>query len=131
MRNGQFGQEGLQENAKAEQGFLNAVQQELDRSCEALDGHTRSRLNHIRHAALERKGRSSRALLMPFSGIVSATVVLTMMVVFSQNHPALPGVDPTLASPLEDIEILISADSLELYEDFEFYQWLAENDAAA
>jgi hypothetical protein len=28
---------------------------------------------------------------------------------------------------LEDIEILTSNESLDLYEDYEFYQWLAEN----
>ena len=34
-----------------------------------------------------------------------------------------------LAAPLEDIDILTTPDSLDLYEDYEFYQWLAENDA--
>jgi hypothetical protein len=106
------------------------IRQRLDQSCRSLDGHTLSRLNSIRHAALERKqSRSSRMLLLPFGGFVSACVLVLSVTLFR------PGVAPDLdssagASALEDIELLTSTESLDFYEDYEFYQWLAENESS-
>lgn len=106
-----------------------AIRQRLDQSCNALDGHTLSRLNRIRHAALERKqARKSRMLLLPFGGFVTACM-LVLSVTLLRPGAAPESAVPAGASALEDIEILTSADSLDLYEDYEFYQWLAENDS--
>jgi len=108
-----------------EQRFVAGVRQQLDRSCDALDGHTLSRLNRIRHAALERKQRRAPRLLLPFGGFVTACVLVLTVMTFA------PGTAPdggAVAPALEDLDILTSSDSLDLYEDYEFYQWLAEND---
>ena len=109
-----------------ERRLIAGVRQQLDRSCNALDGQTLSRLNRIRHAALERKAaaRSSR-LLLPFGGFVTACLLVLSVSLFAPR--TAPDAE-AVASPLEDIEILTSSDSLDLYEDYEFYQWLAEND---
>ena len=109
----------------AERQFVAGIRRQLDRSCDALDGQTLSRLNRIRHAALERKQARASRLLLPFGGFVTACVLVLSVTLFA------PGTAPdpdAVASPLEDIEILTTSDSLELYEDYEFYQWLEENE---
>lgn len=114
--------------APDDERLVAAIRQQLDQGCNALDGHTRSRLNRIRHAALERKQtRGARMLLLPFGGFVTACVLVLSLTLF---RPGLaPDAEvPAGAAALEDIEILTSSDSLDLYEDYEFYQWLAEND---
>lgn len=106
------------------------IRQRLDQSCNALDGHTLSRLNRIRHAALERKqARKSRTLLLPFGGFVTACVLVLSVTLFRPG--AVPEIDaPAGASALEDLEILTATEGLDFYEDYEFYQWLAENDSS-
>ncbi len=106
------------------------IRLELDRSVDALDGQTLSRLNRIRHAALDGKleGKHLRAsrFLLPYGGFVTACVLAASVLMF------WPGRAPeTEAStpPVEDLDILTSSDSLDLYEDYEFYRWLAENDS--
>lgn len=110
--------------------LVTGIRQQLDQSCKALDGHTLSRLNRIRHTALEHKAaRKSRALLLPFGGFVTACVLVLSVTLFRPGAVPESAV-PAGASALEDIEILTSADSFDLYEDYEFYQWLAENDSS-
>jgi hypothetical protein len=108
------------------QRLVDGVRQHLDRSVNALDGQTLSRLNRIRHAALEHKQARASRMLLPFGGFVTACVLVVSVMMFG------PGRAPdteAATSPMEDIDILTSSDSLDLYEDYEFYQWLAENDA--
>ncbi len=102
------------------------IRQQLDKSCNALDGQTLSRLNRIRHEALERKQTRGSRMLLPFGGFVTASVLVLAVTLF---RPGPEADVSTGASPLEDLEILTSSDSLDLYEDYEFYQWLAENDS--
>lgn len=107
--------------------FAVRLRQELDRSCDTLDGYTLSRLNAIRNAALERKhDRRRRALLLPFGGLVTACVLV--LAVSLVNRTGSVGQDNAVATPLEDLEILAASEGLEFYEDYEFYQWLAENE---
>jgi len=106
--------------------FLADVKQHLDHSCDALDARTLSRLNSIRHAALEHKQKRFSPLWLSFGGMVTATFL-----VFSLNLTSLqfPGSATNAAdnAPIEDIEILTTTESLDFYEEYEFYQWLAEN----
>lgn len=118
-------------NKQQEEAFLRNVRDELDRSCDRLDGHTRSRLNSIRHAAIEHGQRHpGRALLAPFGGLVTACVlVIVVAVSYNGRAPApLPAVDSQ--SPIEDLDILTSTEGLEFFENLEFTQWLEENEAA-
>lgn len=109
--------------------FIQDIKQELDNSCERLDAHTLSRLNHIRHQALEetitekRPAFHQRPLL---SGGALAFFTLVLAVSFYFNIDTPNEIDIAL-SELEDIEILSSEENFELYEDIEFYQWLSMN----
>jgi hypothetical protein len=108
--------------------FVAGIRQQLDQSCRALDGETLSRLNRIRHAALERKQAPRSRLLLPFGGFVTACVLVLSVTMFEPRSGS--EAETGSAAALEDIEILTSSDSFDLYEDYEFYQWLAENEAA-
>ena len=123
--------QSIEEQAKqSEQQFLNNISDELDRSCDGLDGHTQSRLNSIRHAALEHGRKSlSRTLLSPFGGLVTACVLVLVVGMLYQGQLEIPAqAGPDNISPMEDLDILTSAESLELFENLEFYQWLEENE---
>jgi len=117
-------------NNHDEQAFLDNVRKELDQSCDRLDGQTLSRLNSIRHAAIEHgQKRPGRALLAPFGGLVTACVLVLVVTVLFQGQPESPvQVVPGSSSPIEDLDILTTAESLELYENLEFYQWLEDNE---
>jgi hypothetical protein len=111
--------------ATPDERFLAGIRRELDRSCDALDAHTLSRLNRIRHAALARRQPRASRMLLPFGGFVTACMLVLTVNLY------LPGTSRDgngMVPPLEDIDILASADSLDLYEDYEFYEWLASNE---
>lgn len=111
---------------KPDQQFLHDVKQELDDSCERLDAQTLSRLNHIRHQAIEGKRPAfyQRPLI---SGGALAFFMLVLAVSFNFNIGNENEMDIAL-SELENIEILAAEESFELYEDMEFYQWLSMSD---
>lgn len=122
------------EKGNSEAVFLDQVRQELDRSCDRLDGQTLSRLNSIRHAAVEhgknRQRFPGRAILAPFGGLVTACVLVVVVSLFYQQ-PEPPGQAlPDNRTAIEDLDILTSAESLEFFENLEFYQWLEENEAS-
>jgi hypothetical protein len=118
---------------KGEAAFLDKVRQELDQSCDRLDGHTQSRLNSIRHAAVEhglerQPGRYGRSLLAPFGGLVTACVLVVVVSLFYQQPVAPVPAIPDSRTAIEDLDILTSAESLEFIESLEFFQWLEENE---
>ncbi|HWK55586.1 MAG TPA: hypothetical protein VNR18_14505 [Hyphomicrobiales bacterium] len=112
----------------AESAFVRGVRQDLDRGCAALDGHTLSRLNRIRHTALERHqgARRRSPLLLPFGGLVTAGM-LVFSVMLSDSIMPPTAVPAGGASPMEDLDILTFTEDLDFYENYEFYQWLADN----
>lgn len=119
-------------NRQDEELFLSKVREELDHSCDRLDGQSLSRLNSIRHAAIEHgKTRPGKALLAPFGGLVTACVLVFVVTIFypGQSPAPVQGV-PDSISPIEDLDILTAADNLELIENLEFYQWLEENESS-
>ena len=118
--------ESFNRDAPDEQRLVNGIRQRMDQSCNALDGQTLSRLNRIRHAALERKQARAARILLPFGGFVTACLLVVSVMMFGPGRAPQTEAVP---SAMEDLDILTSSDSLDLYEDYEFYQWLAENDA--
>jgi hypothetical protein len=111
----------------AETAFLRQVRKDLDQSCAALDGQTLSRLNRIRHTALERKTARHRSpLLLPFGGLVTASV-LVFAVMLNDTPPEPTEGVPAAAEQLEDMDLLSASEGLDFYEELEFYQWLANS----
>ena len=97
----------------------------FDDSVEGLDAATLSRLNQGRHKALEELRRAENTVSwgrwVPAAG-VAAVALVTIMVI---RGPVAVSDDPVTAS---DFEMLIEADSLEMFEDLEFYSLLDEVD---
>jgi hypothetical protein len=113
---------------KTDQQFINEVRQELDKSCDRLDGHTLSRLNSIRHQALESALGNVAFYRRPvFSGGALLACALALFINFYSNTDTGSDIDIAITE-LEDMEILSAEESFELYEDMEFYQWLSMND---
>lgn len=97
----------------------------FDESVERLDAATLSRLNQGRHKALDELRRAENTVSwgrwLPAAG-VAAVAVVTVMVM---RGPDDVTDDPVTAS---DFEMLLETDSLEMFEDLEFYTLLDEVD---
>jgi hypothetical protein len=96
----------------------------LDAGSDALNQETLSRLQQARQTALKEMGRGKRRRIwlgFPAAGLAAAAAAV-LIVVF---HLGDSSVLTPYASP-EDVEIIASTDQLELYEDLDFYTWLAE-----
>jgi hypothetical protein len=98
----------------------------FDDSVERLDAATLSRLNQGRHKALDELRRAENTVSwgrwLPVAG-VAAVAVVTIIVM---RGPVDVAGDAVTAS---DFEMLIEADSLEMFEDLEFYSLLDEVDS--
>lgn len=92
----------------------------FDESVDRLDAATLSRLNRRRHEALAEleRNRSTGYWLRwaPAAGIAAAAVVAVMVV----QGPAPNGVDIAPATAT-DFEILLDEDSIEMFEELEFF----------
>lgn len=115
-----------------DQALLQQVKNVLNASIETLDDATRSRLRAARALALNaapQHGQAQspsalhptrRAWLWPAGGMALAcATLLTWMLGFHAMETHVPDLG------LEQLELLSSANSLELYTDLDFYQWLA------
>lgn len=111
----------------ADKQFAEQAKTLFDDSVASLDAAALSRLNRDRHAALEatrgnRLGAWGRWL--PATGIAAALLV-SVIVMRGPDTLTLP------ADSVADFEILLEADSLEMYEELEFYSWLETADLDA
>ena len=127
--------------SRSEELLLN-VRAKLDES-EAVAPEIEARLDQIRQQAIARLKSNpaesesslfirvqqtlqlwfaSNRLAMPASVFASACVMVTVVSLFYISRPAG-------SLPLEaEISLIASADDIELYENLDFYLWLAEND---
>jgi hypothetical protein len=109
----------------------------LDESAQALDAATLSRLNRARQAALEQRHRRLPRPWFLSAGLASACVLLLAMAVWHVRTPGPVATGPALSSApaaasssfsSNDMDMVSSDDSLELYQDLEFYAWLEAQD---
>ena len=107
--------------------FLTEAKRILDQSIQALDPDKTNGLQRARIYALE-KGMRRRPLATWtwVSGLAVASVAILTMV-FLLNRQEASNQHPML----EDLELMTSTENVELSEDLEFYDWLAENAASA
>jgi len=104
----------------------------LDRAVDGLDDATRRDLRRVRRAALlagkPAAGEKRPAWLLPVGGLATAATVAVLTVSLwltpPENNPVaqLP--------PLEDLALLGDAESLEFYEELDFYLWLDDEKEA-
>ena len=101
--------------------FAAQAKDSFDDSVERLDAAALSRLNQGRHAALEQlvNGNSKAAWLrwLPVGGVAAAALVTIIVM----RGPEIESMPIEVAS---DFEILLEGESLEMFEDLEFYSWM-------
>ena len=108
---------------KTDDQLARDAKQAFDRSVDGLDAATLSRLNRGRQAALAEAARPGKEWLrwVPATGLAAAVVLLFVM---QQG----PGDVDMISAPASDLEILLGEESIEMYEDLEFYSWLDAQD---
>lgn len=112
-------------NEERDKIFLENVKTVLDQDTADLDAATLSRLRQIRYAAMEESETSQsnwwRRFRLPAVALVTASLIATFTFVQMRTPEEL-----SATNTFEDMEIIASNDQLDLYEDFDFYAWLAE-----
>ncbi len=108
--------------------FLGRVKEALDESVETLDHRTLERLRSARYRAVEVADEQPGWMLrlprwLKVSGMATAAAAV---LVFSLWF-ASPRHDLVIKNP-EDFEIVLAKDQIDLYEDLEFYSWLADEE---
>ncbi|MGD8339384.1 MAG: hypothetical protein PVH89_01305 [Gammaproteobacteria bacterium] len=99
----------------------------FQQSVEGLDGETRSRLARARANAVDaaENGRAGWTFgsgrLVPVGAVAAAVLALILF------WPAADApVGPEQAAVVSDLDILLEGESLDLFEELEFYAWLLE-----
>ena len=105
---------------KSDEQFAQEAKALFDASVDDLDAATLSTLNQSRHRALAEAHSPRRELLRwaPAAGVAAAVLIGVMA--------TLPNPDSTELMPtaVADLEILLGEDSIEMFEELEFYSVL-------
>ena len=110
----------------SEQKFVAQVTEALDASVDRIDAETCQKINVARRRALEQNKRKSF-----FAPTWNKTVLAAALSIFV----AVLVVKTQFQAPIEEenieaMELMAAQDTLDLYEELEFYTWLAEEDVA-
>jgi hypothetical protein len=116
---------------EAPKDWLSQARAVLDREVDAQDYALRSRLTALRRGVLqerERVLRPTRRVLryLAVAATVCAIAIVAQLSWLSGAHPQLLPADAQIVASLAstDDDLLASSDSLDLYENLEFYAWL-------
>ena len=111
-----------------DKSFTQNIQHALDNGIEELDADVSRRLRLARYQALEAY-QEKLYYWKPASGFALATMLLVAIGVwqFGGNQRSIEQFnerDTVIAQSIEDLELIASSDSMQFYQDLEFYQWL-------
>ncbi|MFT4886018.1 MAG: hypothetical protein ACJAY7_000728 [Pseudohongiellaceae bacterium] len=124
--------------AQTQNDFVAHIELQLEKS-EALPTEIERKLNQIRRDAIAQNARGSNSLKDKIQTLyqfifatnyhlttgMAATACVTIAVAVLFYNSSTPTDTPPLDS---NIGLIASADELELYENLDFYVWLAENE---
>lgn len=105
----------------AKQRFVENIRRVLDAGVEDVDAATLAKLAAVRRGALT-PARQRPGWLVPAAATASIAVALVVGVTLWPQHSS----HDESALAIEALPLLGGPDELELYENLEFYQWLAE-----
>ncbi len=108
--------------------FENRLKKQLDDSLETVPVDIARRLQQARYAALEKSGKPIFSFRFPKTMVAAFAIAALSISLFVKQQNTVPGTDIETAA---DLEMLTSTESLELLEDMEFMQWLAESEEYA
>lgn len=111
-----------------DKSFTQNIQHVLDHSSEELDADVARRLRLARHQALEAY-QEKQNYWKPAAGFAVATMLLVAIGVWQfagkqQDIEKLDQSETIIATNIEDLELIASSESMQFYQDLEFYQWL-------
>jgi len=102
------------------------IRQTLDDSVESLDANTLSRIRQVRAQAIDKAVAKTVIQQTNWSAIMSGAMATACVMVFAvMILLKTPVAKQTV--PMDDLDLISSSESLELYEDLEFYEWLEED----
>jgi hypothetical protein len=104
--------------------MISRIKQELDAGLDQLDPSITSRLREGRSKALEQtvhKPFWERLFVHPrqLAGFATAAALLVMVMYWHPSRSVLPD------NRVEEMELLAQQGSLDMYQDLDFYAWLA------
>lgn len=108
--------------SEKDKDFLNQITNTLERGVQDLDGDTLNRLRRSRRAATERVGRRHLQAGWLITGGALASVLVAVFLSLQTGSKTVN------ESMLEDLALLSTDTSLELYRDLDFYDWLAQGE---
>lgn len=96
----------------------------LDESARDLDGATLSRLNRARQAAVSQRAPRLRQRWFVPAGLASACLLVAAVVMWQRPFMTAPAAKNPIGLSGSDADIVSGDDTLEFYQDLEFYAWL-------
>lgn len=110
----------MSNNEHNDKRLLDNINASLEQASQGLDQQTLRALQKSRHAALAQlhKPRHHWQAVSGFAVAASVALLVFALFTFQAN-------DSDIMHHAEDISLLSSGDDFELYENLEFYQWLA------
>lgn len=115
-----------------QQPWLGEIRAWLDDSAQALDAATVSRLNRARHAAVaRRRHRPRRIWWLPAAAVACSGALLLAVTLWPQHAPqraAAPAPAVATAAGGDIGDALSSDESIEFYQNLDFYAWLDTQD---
>lgn len=117
-------------NDEQENALVAAAKQRLDQATDDLDNATLSRLQQARkHALARRESRASWIFRpLPMAGACGSVLTAAALAILVVLHPS--GQEEIENNLVADLGIITAEESVEFFEDIEFYQWLSTIDDA-
>jgi len=100
--------------------FEQDIKQTLDDAQDHIDSETSQQLQRARNLALSRHRKTS--MNQSWGGAIALVSVTALAIGIAWN---VPPSDSPVTDNIEDIELLASTEDMSLYEDLDFYLWLA------
>jgi len=107
---------------KKDEDISQDIKSYLDQTIDELDNKTATKIRAIRRETLELGESRWSSWGFPLTGIASA--VLAVIIALTVFKTPVTKINP---AQFEVLELLSSEHDLDLYENLEFFTWLAEN----
>ena len=104
--------------------FVSQIKDVLDDSVNRIDAETSQRLVAARKQALEKAPRKFSLPKLITAAATAVSILLAVVLINNQFNTSLENQD------VEEMELIATQDTFDLYEELEFYTWLVEEDVA-
>lgn len=110
----------------AEEKMVARIREALEESTEQLDPGIRSRLTRMRHDAVaQRRAKRQRRIIWRYAAGALATAAVAGWIFLG---PSMQTAQEHALAAMDDMDLLASGESFEIYEEIEFYSWLSDLD---